>query len=211
MSPCVPTRRWSGRTHAGLSQWCLTIAALGMAPFSCSNAQRWAGVVRPSNQNTPYPSDMAAVHSQHPDPLDTFDQNRSLGDSYRMGVEYHKDTRRSSGADGGTRTPSLCLTTAAHSHCATSAWRPQQDSNLRPLVPETSALSTELRGHGAGGGSRTRALPLTRRLLGHLSFTGMERSAGDDPATSCMASRCSTNVSYDRMVSPAGLEPASTA
>lgn len=31
--------------------------------------------------------------------------------------------------------------------------------------------------------------------------TRMERLIGDDPTTSCMASRCSTNVSYSRMSS----------
>jgi hypothetical protein len=46
---------------------------------------------------------------------------------------------------------------------------PRTDSNRRPLVPETSALSTELRGQSAGGGIRTHSALRNRVTAGPTS------------------------------------------
>lgn len=44
-------------------------------------------------------------------------------------------------------------------------WSPRPDSNRRPSVYKTTALATELRGHGAASRARTGHLSLTRRVL----------------------------------------------
>src|SRR4051794_17944990 len=59
----------------------------------------------------------------------------------------HVVTVDGDGAEAGNRTRrSLVLQTSRSTRNATTARCPRQDSNLRPLVPETSAPSAELRG-----------------------------------------------------------------
>src|SRR5699024_9475451 len=62
--------------------------------------------------------------------------------------------------DARVKTPEPCCTTRAEIDL--SPWCPRQDSNLRHLLPESSALSTELRGRVAVACVQHSA-PLTRR------------------------------------------------
>lgn len=56
-------------------------------------------------------------------------------------------------------------------------WCPRHGSNVRPPVPETGALSTELRGHVTGGGAhgttRTCGLILRRDALYPTELRGL--------------------------------------
>lgn len=79
LSPFVPKNKWSGRTHAGLSQRWHTHSSSSNAPYVIRYEYRCAsstaGLVPP---NAPYPVRfLAANHSQHPSPLRTFVQKRS--------------------------------------------------------------------------------------------------------------------------------------
>lgn len=58
LSLVVPRKRWSGRTHGGLSQWCSTRMPGGMGPLCNSQDTRWALSVRqprPPSPILPYP------------------------------------------------------------------------------------------------------------------------------------------------------------
>lgn len=57
--------------------------------------------------------------------------------------------------------------------------RPRTDSNRRPPDPESGALSTELQGHGAGGGNRTHSAKHLLYRQTRLSNVGAPTGASD--------------------------------
>lgn len=116
----VPTKRWDGLQHLGLSHVWQTSMPLGTDIPTSSSATRVAGTCRPLSQNAPYPSSFlrtAASHGQHSvsDLRLTFDQNRTLS--------------------GGAFSAFLALAMAAPS----ARVMPPAPLPLRPTVPGCSA------------------------------------------------------------------------
>lgn len=83
LSPCVPSNRCSGFTHAGLSQWWQALC-IGNDPKWIANESRWARTKELRNRTTPYPcSFLYRFHSQQGFPFSTFDQNRLISFSVK--------------------------------------------------------------------------------------------------------------------------------
>ncbi len=79
LSVYVPIKRWSGRTHDGLSQRWHTSIPSGIGPFSNSHANLCAPTLRPFTQNSPYPDGLQyPPHLQHPSDFLTRLRNLSM-------------------------------------------------------------------------------------------------------------------------------------
>ena len=91
----------------------------------------------------------------------------------------------------------------------TPAESPHSDSNRDASRTKARCCRRTPGGRdGAVGGSRTRGLPHTKGVLGHLSFDGMEPSTGIEPASSAVRKRCSSRLSFEGEVERMmGFEP----
>src|SRR6266487_3130792 len=78
-SLCVPRKRWSGRTQAGVSHLCKTHIPEGISPLYRKYATLCAPCNLPPSLKRPYPSPFfVACHNQQSFVTSTFSMNRSL-------------------------------------------------------------------------------------------------------------------------------------
>lgn len=83
LSGCVPSKRCSGFTQAGLSQrW--QAHGFGKAPKAIAKDNRWASMSLSRSRKTPYPCSFRYLfHSQQLSPFSTFFQNLAMSFSVK--------------------------------------------------------------------------------------------------------------------------------